>query len=446
MFRARRFRCRVQSWLNLESWIVNRHGRRLTRCGRPGRRHRDAKQLRNKSPIGWRVPVGCAGDPLPDQAIATDEVRRRNSACLVVGFHLARSLVEYLEWESLARHKIADALLETGIVNSNRHHLQSGGREVVMQRLDRRHLQFAGSAPRRPQVQQHHLATIVGDSTRAWLRIPRDGTEVGGGCAGRDPRFRQLERSRIRNGRRGTCHNNGSDDHAAVHACSEQRARNSRISAAVSDAVKTALPATNVSAPARQHRVIVSRVTPPSTSSAADDPTALRSCRARAIFSTDPSMNFWPPKPGFTDITSSRSMSRATSRSDSTGVDGLIATPARQPSSRIRCNCRCRCGAASWWIVNTFAPAPTNDSKYFSGSTTIRCTSSGSFVSRRSVSITFAPNVRFGTNRPSMTSTCIQSAPPSSQRATSSASRPKSALSTDGAMRTVMVCPKFESK
>src|SRR5207247_646063 len=65
----------------------------------------------------------------------------------------------------------------------------------------------------------------------------------------------------------------------------------------------------------------------------------------------------------------------------------------------------------------------------------MRCTSSGLSVSLRSASIIGTPNVRFGTKRPSMTSTCSQSAPPASTPSTCSASRVRSADRTLGAMR-----------
>src|SRR2546430_14197605 len=52
--------------------------------------------------------------------------------------------------------------------------------------------------------------------------------------------------------------------------------------------------------------------------------------------------------------------------------------------------------------------------------------------------MTFAPKVRFGTKRPSITSTWIQSAPPSSSIAISSESFARSALRIDGAIRTLI--------
>src|SRR3954454_14421053 len=67
----------------------------------------------------------------------------------------------------------------------------------------------------------------------------------------------------------------------------------------------------------------------------------------------------------------------------------------------------------------------------------IRCTSTGFAVARRTASTTTGPIVRFGTKRPSMTSTWIQSAPASSTAHTSSASRPQSDDRIDGA---TMIC------
>ena len=43
-------------------------------------------------------------------------------------------------------------------------------------------------------------------------------------------------------------------------------------------------------------------------------------------------MNAWPPNPGFTDITSTKSSSPATSSSIDAGVDGLSTAPALAPS------------------------------------------------------------------------------------------------------------------
>src|ERR1044072_2097932 len=71
----------------------------------------------------------------------------------------------------------------------------------------------------------------------------------------------------------------------------------------------------------------------------------------------------------------------------------------------------------------------------------MRCTSRGRVVSLQSAWMIGAPNVRLGTKRASMTSTCTQSAPPRSMAATSSLSRPGSAARMEGAIRTVTGSP-----
>src|SRR5690242_11246024 len=75
----------------------------------------------------------------------------------------------------------------------------------------------------------------------------------------------------------------------------------------------------------------------------------------------------------------------------------------------------------------------------------MRCTSSGSRVSRVSARRSGAPKVRLGTKRPSITSTWTHSAPPRSIAASSSPSRPRSAARIDGAMRAVTIAPGWGS-
>ena len=53
-------------------------------------------------------------------------------------------------------------------------------------------------------------------------------------------------------------------------------------------------------------------------------------------------MNDWPPKPGLTDMTSTRSRSSSTYWRTSGGVEGLSATPDRAPASRIKVSVRSR--------------------------------------------------------------------------------------------------------
>src|SRR5271166_6038639 len=64
----------------------------------------------------------------------------------------------------------------------------------------------------------------------------------------------------------------------------------------------------------------------------------------------------------------------------------------------------------------------------------MRCTLRGFAVDRRMASSTTGPRVMLGTNRPSITSTWIQSAPAASTAQTSSPKRVKSADKTEGAI------------
>ena len=74
-------------------------------------------------------------------------------------------------------------------------------------------------------------------------------------------------------------------------------------------------------------------------------------------------MNGWPPQPGLTVMqrTDVGVVDRL-ARPPSTGVPGLIASPARQPSSRIAFSVRLTCGVASAWKVMQSAPALANSS------------------------------------------------------------------------------------
>ena len=66
-------------------------------------------------------------------------------------------------------------------------------------------------------------------------------------------------------------------------------------------------PATNVSAPAAATCAMLSDFTPPSTSSQMSRPLASMRFLTWRSLSRAEAMNDWPPNPGFTDITSTRS-------------------------------------------------------------------------------------------------------------------------------------------
>src|SRR5579872_1825042 len=125
--------------------------------------------------------------------------------------------------------------------------------------------------------------------------------------------------------------------------------------------LNTAEPATSTLAPAAITFGAVSGVMPPSTSMSIGRPaTSARTC---STFSIAAGMKAWPPKPGLTDITSTRSMMSTTFSIELTGVAGLNTTPAFLPSARIACSERCRCGPASTCTVMMSEPACANASR-----------------------------------------------------------------------------------
>src|SRR5690606_1493228 len=187
-------------------------------------------------------------------------------------------------------------------------------------------------------------------------------------------------------------------------------------------------------APARATSAAFAGPIPPSTSiQRSRRPRASAISRICRILRSAEGMKAWPPKPGLTLITRTMSTSSRTYSTEEGWVAGLSATAGRAPSLRICCSVRCRCVQASTWTVTMSAPASTKAGMSFSGSTIIRCTSSGFFATCATASTTMGPMVRLGTKRPSITSTWTRSQPPASMAATSSASRPKSAERIEGA-------------
>ena len=89
---------------------------------------------------------------------------------------------------------------------------------------------------------------------------------------------------------------------------------------------------------------------------------------------------------------------------------GLSAIAARAPLARISRASRTGARAASTWKVTEPQPASTYSSALRSGSSIIRCASSGTSVLLLSASTIVGPKVRLGTKWLSITSTCTQSA------------------------------------
>ena len=108
-------------------------------------------------------------------------------------------------------------------------------------------------------------------------------------------------------------------------------------------------------------------------------------------------MNDWPPKPGFTDMISTRSSLSIVWSSQSSGVAGLNTSPALQPHSRMSPIVRSTCSDASGWKLTIAAPAFAKSGMMRSTGFTIRCTSIGIVACGLIASQTSGPIVRFGT-------------------------------------------------
>mmetsp|Transcript_2193 Transcript_2193/g.3741 ORF Transcript_2193/g.3741 Transcript_2193/m.3741 type:complete len:259 (-) Transcript_2193:149-925(-) len=171
--------------------------------------------------------------------------------------------------------------------------------------------------------------------------------------------------------------------------------------------------------------------TPPSISIHGSTPFALHIAFNSLILSTCDSMKPCPPNPGLTDMIKTRSTSSRTYSICDRGVPGFKTTPARQPNCLIWFTVRCKwiVDAASQCTEMMSAPAFAKSSTRCSGSTIMRWQSKIASGNRfLKACTTGAPMVMFGTKRPSITSTCTQSAPASS---TSSMSDPSLAKSAD---------------
>ncbi|AEH53145.1 hypothetical protein BCO26_1087 [Heyndrickxia coagulans 2-6] len=125
------------------------------------------------------------------------------------------------------------------------------------------------------------------------------------------------------------------------------------------------------------------------------------------------------------------------------GVAGFKTTPGFTPRDRISWIVRWRCLHASTWTEIVSAPAFAKASKYWSGFSIIKWTSSGSFVTGRTAPTTSGPIVMFGTKWPSITSIWIQSAPPSSTSLISSPNFAKFADKIEGAIFTIVNTSAF---
>ena len=134
------------------------------------------------------------------------------------------------------------------------------------------------------------------------------------------------------------------------------------------------------------------------------------SSRRRRTFAIWLSRNFCPPKPGSTVMISTMSNSSRMSKIGSTGSAGRTAKHALQPMSRSWRARRTGAWVAPIWNEMEAAPSFAYSGAQRSGSSIIRCTSTGRSVTSQMRLTMGSPRVRFGTKWWSITSTCTRSA------------------------------------
>src|SRR3989442_5894153 len=294
------------------------------------------------------VPLRGADHFLDDYPVAIDHPALGHAGRLVVLLDRCRLVVQDVEAESqLARECHDDGIVL--LVDAHRHHPEVAALpQPAVEPLHRRHLYAARLAPRRPHVEQHDLAEVVGEGGGA------PGPQVRGVKVGRARAHAQEVDLRADLDRQG-CAEHQSHHHPdrdgplprLRHTVTRQRRRRSRTSRAGSPLVKIALPATNVSAPAVWAAAMVCEVIPPSTSRNAREPCAASISRARRILSFEAGGDACPPNPGVTVMVSSKSRAAAASSARGRGDPGVAASPPSRPCPRTAASSRCTCTVAS---------------------------------------------------------------------------------------------------
>src|SRR5881394_1282995 len=233
-----------------------------------------AQQAANQHFVAGILPISSADDALHDDARAIDQVALRYAEDVIGFADPAAGVLQDVEREAeLVRkrqHLVGAFLLvlKEGVsVDADRGNPKVRAGQLLVQLLHRRHLGAARWTPRRPNVDQNHLAAIVAQRGRAL------GPQVGGlegGRTGSDldrVQLRpQLDRQRDAKDRRRHQACNQGPLLPVRHTVTMQRRRSSWTSRPGSALAKIALPATNVSAPAWCASAIVCFVIPPSTS------------------------------------------------------------------------------------------------------------------------------------------------------------------------------------
>src|SRR5687767_10648578 len=107
------------------------------------------------------VPVRGGQKLLPDDAVPPDDESFRIAEDVVLLDDLLFRIVENLECEFVLFHERANGRGVAGVIDAHCENLESLRREVAVERLDARHLDAAGKAPRRPHVDHHDLTAVI---------------------------------------------------------------------------------------------------------------------------------------------------------------------------------------------------------------------------------------------------------------------------------------------
>src|SRR5438445_40050 len=222
------------------------------------------------------VPLGRPDHLLHDDAVTIDHEALRNAGRLVALADVAGLVVQHLERQPQLAHERVD---HGGIVLIHAHgnDPKVGAGEFLRQPLQRRHLHAAGRAPRGPDVDEDGPPAVV---------LERGGTPGAEIDRGERRGFRpHAEQGHLRpqlddqgDGKDGRRHHprHQCPLPRSLHTATRQRRRSSATSRPGSALPNTALPATNVSAPATCASAIVSVVIPPSISRNAREPCAVQ--------------------------------------------------------------------------------------------------------------------------------------------------------------------------
>src|SRR2546423_146629 len=233
------------------------------------------------------VPLGGPDHLLDDAPVAIDHKALRDAGRLIALPDVARLVVEDIERQP----QLLDERVDDGgivLVHADGDDAKVRARELLRQPLQRRHLDAARRAPRGPDVEQDGLPAVVLERRGpAAAQIDRGERRRLGAHAQQCYLRAEADDEDGREDRRRHDPGHHGPLPLPAHTATRQRRRSSATSRPGSALPKTALPATNVSAPAACASAIVSRPMPPSTSMNAREPCAVSSARVRRSLSVE---------------------------------------------------------------------------------------------------------------------------------------------------------------